>query len=86
MPLQARAFGGGPVIDPNHKYVKTTVKSSATTFKEPAPGDMAYELPQKPIFNERFHQWLNGKWAVDRDDALDNTKTLDKTVTHKFGC
>lgn len=24
--------------------------------------------------NERFHQWVSGRWAVDRDDVLNNDK------------
>ena len=70
----ARAFGGGPVVDPNHKYVKNAVNSKHTTYKVPAPGDVEYELPKKGIFSEKLHMYISGKWAVDRDDALDNTK------------
>lgn len=80
-----RAFGAGPAVDPNHKYVKHTVKSQATTFKEPAPHDMDYELPKKPIFNETLHQWINGKWAVDRDDVLDNTRQNKYSAYYQFG-
>ena len=35
---------------------------------------MDYQLPKTGIFNEHFHQWLSGRWAVDRDEVLDNTK------------
>jgi len=33
-----------------------------------------------------FRKVLRREGNVALDDALDNTKTLDKTVTHKFGC
>lgn len=33
-----------------------------------------------------FRKVLRREGNVALDDALDNTKTLDKTVNHKFGC
>ena len=81
---QARAFGAPP-SDPNHKYVKHNIDSQSTTYKEPSPGDVAFQLPQKPIFNERFHQWVAGKWAVDRDEILDNTKANKYSAYYHFG-
>ena len=69
-----RTFGA-PAGDPNHKYTYHKVESKATTFKLPSEHDMDYQLPKQGIFNEHFHQWLSGKWAVDRDEVLDNTKT-----------
>ena len=85
MTLQTRAFGGGPVVDPNHKYVKDTIGSQDTTYKQPAPHDKDYELPKKPIFNERLHQWIQGRWAVDRDDFLDNTSANKYSAYYHFG-
>ena len=32
--------------------------------------------------NERFHMWLNGKWAPDRDDNLDNTRWNKFSMYH----
>ena len=46
---------------------------------------MKYQLPQKGIFNERLHMWIAGKWAVDRDEILDNTKNNNYSAYHHFG-
>ncbi len=80
---QVRAFGAPP-SDPNHVYVKHTVNSQQTTFKIPAEHDIAYQLPKKPIFNEKFHQWVAGKWAVDRDEVLDNTRDNKYSAYYHF--
>ena len=79
-----RSFGA-PAGDPNHVYVKTAVNSRSTTYKEPSEGDIKYQLPQKPIINEKFHQWVAGKWAVDRDEVLDNTKVNAYSAYYHFG-
>ena len=36
------------------------------------------------MFNEKFHAWVAGKWAVDRDDVLDNTKPQKYSAYHMF--
>ena len=79
-----RAFGGGPPVDPNYKYTKHSVNSQSTTYKIPSPGDVGYELPKKGIFNEKLHQWISGKWAVDRDDVLDNTQVNKYSAYYHF--
>ena len=43
---------------------------------------MAYQLPQHPTFNERFHMWLAGKWNPERDDHLDNTRWNKYSMYH----
>ena len=77
-----RAFGGGAPVDPNHKYVYYKRDSESTTYKLPSETDQDYQLPKKPIFNERFHMWLYGKWAPDRDDHLDNTRLNKYSMYH----
>ena len=83
-PVQMRAFGGAP-SDPNHKYVYHRVDSQSTTYKVPSQTDMDYQLPKKGIFNEKLHQWIQGKWAVDRDEVLDNTKVNKYSAYYHFG-
>ena len=80
---QVRAFGAPP-SDPNHKYIKHDVGSQQTTYKIPAPHDIAYQLPKEGILNEKFHQWVAGKWAVDRDEVLDNTKANKYSAYYHF--
>lgn len=46
---------------------------------------MEAQLPKKGTFNERFHQWVAGKWAVDRDDILDNDKVNKYSAYYWFG-
>jgi hypothetical protein len=50
------------------------VDSKQTTVKLPSEADMAYQLPQKGILNEKLHMWIAARWPVDRDEILDNTK------------
>ena len=83
--LTVRAFGAGPAIDPNHKVVKHNIKSQATTHQVPSPNEVAYELPKEAIFNEKLHQWISGKWAVDRDEVLDNTRANKYSAYYHFG-
>ena len=78
-------FGGGGPVDPNHKYVYHKVNSQATTFKVPSQVDMDYQLPKKGILNEKIQMWVNGKWAVDKDDVLDNTRPNKYSAYFHFG-
>ena len=80
---QVRCFGAAPHSD--HKYVMHKVDSQSTTYKIPSDEDMAYQLPKKGIFNEHLHMWIAGKWAVDRDEVLDNTKINKYSAYHHFG-
>ena len=41
-------------------------------------------LPKKGIFSERAMQWINGRWAVDRDDILENDKPNKYSATYWF--
>ena len=81
---QMRMFGGGPVNDPNYKYTKHQINSNSTTYKIPSDADAAYELPSHPNLNERLHAWIYARWAVDRDDVLDNTKVNKYSAYHFF--
>lgn len=65
--------------------MKTTIDSKQTDFKQPSQHDIEYQLAKKGIANERIHQWIAGKWAVDRDDILDNTKYNKYSAYHFFG-
>jgi len=69
-----RMFGGGHHGDSNHEYIKHKINSTSTTYKIPSDADIAHELPSEPILNEKLHAWIYGRWPVDRDDVLDNTK------------
>ena len=80
---QVRAFGG-PAGDPNHKYVMDKVDSSHTTYKHPSQHDIDYQLPKEGIFNEKFHAWVAGKWAVDRDEMLTNDKVQKYSAYNMF--
>ena len=77
-----RAFGGGGPDNSNHTYIYHKSDSQHTNMKLPSQADLDYQMPKKPILNERFHMWLNGKWAVDRDDYLDNTKWNKYSMYH----
>ena len=46
---------------------------------------MDYQLPKKGILNEKIQMWVNGKWAVDKDDVLDNTKPNKYSAYFHFG-
>jgi hypothetical protein len=60
-------------------------RSEQTKFKIPTQEDLDYQLPKQGIMNERFHKWLNGIWAVDRDDVLDNDKVNKFSAYYWFG-
>ena len=81
---QIRCFGAAP-HDPNHVYVQNRIDSQSTTFKEPSETDISYQLPKEGNLNEKFHQWLAGKWAVERDEALDNTQANKYSAYFHFG-
>ena len=78
-----RAFGGGGG-DPNHKYVMHKVDSQNTTYKLPSQHDIDYQLPKEGIFNEKFHAWVAGKWAVDRDEKLSNDNVQKYSAYNMF--
>ena len=82
---QARAFGGGAPVDPNHKYQMDSVDSASTTYKVPSQTDIDYQLPKKGILNEKIHMWIASKWMVDRDEVLDNTKMNKYSAYYHFG-
>ena len=82
--VQSRSFGGAP-HDPNHVYKIDSVGSDQTTYKQPSEVDKGFQLPQKGIFNEKFHMWVAGKWMVDRDEVLDNTKVNKYSAYYHFG-
>lgn len=82
---QARAFGAGPKVDPNHQYVYYRNDSRNQTVKEPAPGDREYHLPQKGILNEKIHMWLAGRLNVEKDDILNNTRANKYSAYYHFG-
>lgn len=70
-----RAFGGGHGHgDHHHAHHNDVSKKLNTQFKVPTQEDLDYQLPKKGVFNERIHQWIAGRWAVDRDDILNNDK------------
>lgn len=83
--MQTRAFGGGHGDHHDHHHVKDVVNSKNTTFKQPSQHDIEYQLPKKGILNEKIHQWIAGRWAVDRDDILDNTKYNKYSAYHHLG-
>jgi len=58
--------------------------SRNTTYKLPTQHDIEYQLPKKGTLNESIHMWINSKWAVDRDDVLDNTKYNKLSAYHFF--
>lgn len=60
-------------------------KNLNTAYKHPSPHDIDFQLPKKGTLNEKFHAWLQGRWAVDRDDVLDNTKYNKYSAYHLFG-
>ena len=60
--------------DHHHEHHHDHVKAINTQFQMPTKEEIEYQLPRKGIFNERIHQWIAGRWAVDRDDVLNNDK------------
>ena len=81
---QVRAFGGY-VPDPNHKYEYRHSETRQTTLKMPSPGDLGYQAPKHGTLDEKLAQWIAGRWAVDRDDELDNTKVNKYSAYHVLG-
>jgi hypothetical protein len=53
-------------------------------FKLPHQEDLDYQLPKKPMFNEKFSAWISGRWAVDRDDILNNDKVNKYSAYYWF--
>ena len=60
--------------DHSHEHHHDHVKHLNTQFQMPTKEEIEYQLPRKGIFNEKIHQWIAGRWAVDRDDVLNNDK------------
>lgn len=83
--VSARAFGAVDHHHGDHHYVKDQVNSKQTDFKQPSQHDIDYQLPKKGTANESIHQWIAGRWAVDRDDVLDNTKYNKMSAYHVWG-
>ena len=81
---QVRAFGGY-VPDPNHKYEYRHNEARQTTLKMPSQGDLGYQAPKHGTLDEKLAQWIAGRWAVDRDDELDNTKVNKYSAYHVLG-
>lgn len=80
-----RAFGGGPIGDPNHKYEYVEIKDytgNHTKLKVPQQADIDYMQPKKGDRNAWFHMWLNGKWDPTQDEKLDNSKVNRLSMYH----
>ena len=80
-----RAFGAGPQNPPGYKHTIHNVKSQSTSYKVPSDADLKYQMPQKLHLNEKIQSWLQGKFPVDRDEVLDNTKVNKYSVYYFFG-
>ena len=76
-----RAFGGGHG-GPPHEYKYDHLPSRNAKYQVPSDHDEAYQLPKKATGNVHFHQWLMGRWNVDRDNILDNTKYNKFSLYH----
>ena len=48
----------------------------------PSPHDEEYQLPKKAPLNVSIHQWIFGRWNVERDNVLDNTKYNKYSLYH----
>ena len=68
-----RAFGGHGHGD--HIYKKIKSDSTNTSAKIPSDDDYEHQLTDKPLPNDRFLAWVNGKFPMDR---LDNKLLNDK--------
>lgn len=60
--------------DHHHEHHHDVSKKLNTQFQIPTQEELDHQLPKKGIINEKFHQWVAGRWAVDRDDVLNNDK------------
>lgn len=58
----------------HHEHHFDQSKRMNTQFQMPTQEELDYQLPRKGIINEKVHQWIAGRWAVDRDDVLSNDK------------
>lgn len=74
-----RAFGGGAAQ--TGKIDKT---KSDTAYQHPTQGVIDDQLPRKGTMNDKIAQWIAGRWAVDRDDVLDNTHAKKYSVYNLF--
>ena len=59
--------------------------SEHTKFKIPTQEDLDYQLPKRGVMNEKLHKWIAGRWAVDREDILDNDKLNKYSAYYWFG-
>ena len=71
--------------DEHHAAHYEKSKYLNTQFKVPTQADLDYQLPKKGIFNDKWQQWLSGRWQVDRDDILDNDKVKKNSAYYWFG-
>jgi len=69
-----RCSGGHGHDEHHHEHHYDVSKKLNTQFQIPTQEELDYQLPKKGIINEKFHQWVAGRWAVDRDDVLNNDK------------
>lgn len=60
-------------------------KHQQTQFKVTSQEELDFQMPKKGIVNERFHRWVAGKWAVDRDDILSNDKVNKYSAYYWWG-
>ena len=70
----ARAFSAHGHDDHHHEHHIDQSRRLNTQFQIPTKEEIEYQLPKHGNFNEKIHQWIAGKWAVDRDDILNNDK------------
>ncbi len=83
MYLGIRSAGGGHHHGEHHEHYDFS-KSLNTKFKQPTQEEIDHELPKKPILNDRILMWIHARWAVDRDDILQNDKVKKYSAYHWF--
>lgn len=79
-----RCSGGHGHDEHHHEHHFEQSKRMNTQFQLPTQEELDYQLPKKGIINEKFHQWVAGRWAVDRDDILSNDKPNKYAAYHWF--
>ena len=88
--MSVRSAGGGHGHghghdEHHHEYHYDKSNQEQTKFKIPTQEDIDYQLPKRGVINEKFHKWLAGRWAVDRDDILDNDKVNKFSAYYWWG-
>lgn len=58
----------------HHAHHFEQSKKMNTQFQVPTQEELDHQLPKHGNINEKLHQWIAGRWAVDRDDILNNDK------------